>query len=70
MHLCSLAHSHFAPAIVIRIMENEMETAIVYWGCIRIMEDKMEIAIAYWGYTGIIESVETTTATLFQHPDT
>ena len=30
------------------IMENEMETTIVYWGNIGIMEKKMETTI--WGF--------------------
>ena len=36
----------------IGIMENRMETTIVYWGCIGIMEKKMETTIM--GYVGII----------------
>ena len=33
------------------IMENTMETTIVYWGYLRIMEKKMETTIVYWGWT-------------------
>ena len=39
----------------IGIMENKMETTIVYWGYIGIMENKMETTIVYWGYIGIME---------------
>ena len=31
------------------IMENKMETTIVYWGNIEIMEKKMETTIGYHG---------------------
>ena len=35
----------------IGIMENQMETTIIYWGYIGITEKKMETTIiAYWGY--------------------
>ena len=43
------------------IMENKMETTIVYWGYIGIMENKMETTIVYWGYTGIMENKMETT---------
>ena len=39
------------------IMENKMETAIVYWGYLGIMEKKMETTIVYWGYIGIMEYI-------------
>ena len=38
----------------IRIMENKMETTIVYWGYIGIMEKKMETTIVYCGYIRIM----------------
>ena len=38
------------------IMENIMQTTIVYWGYIGIMENKMESTIVYWGYLGIVPS--------------
>ena len=42
--------------LVLGIMENKMETTIVYWGYIGIMENKMEATIVYWGYIGIMEN--------------
>ena len=45
----------------IGIMENKMETTIVYWGYIGIMENKMETTIVYWGYIGIMENKMETT---------
>ena len=33
----------------IGIMENKMESTIVYWGYIGIMETKMDTTIVYWG---------------------
>ena len=38
------------------IMENQMETTIVYWGNIGIMENQMETTIVYWGNIGIMEN--------------
>ena len=37
------------------IMENKMETTMVYWGYIGVMEKKMETTMVYWGYIGIVE---------------
>ena len=39
----------------IGIMENQMETTIVYWDYIGIMENQMETTIVYWGLVGIME---------------
>ena len=36
----------------LRVMENKMETTIVYWGYIGIMEKKMETTIVYWVHEG------------------
>ena len=33
-----------------KLMENSMETTIIYWGYIGIMENKKETALVYWGY--------------------
>ena len=39
----------------IRIVENEMETTIIYWGYIGIVvEKKMETTVIYRGYIGDI----------------
>ena len=45
----------------IRILENTIETAIVYWGYIGIMEKKMKTTVVYWGYIGIMEKKMATT---------
>ena len=37
------------------MMENQIETTIVYWGNIGILENRMETTIVYWGYIGIME---------------
>ena len=45
----------------IGVMENEMETTVVYWGYmgyIGVMENQMETAILYWGYMGYIGVME------------
>ena len=39
-----------APRLLAWIMEEKMETTIVYWGYIGIMEKKMEASVVYWGY--------------------
>ena len=43
------------------IIENKMETTVVYWGYIGRMEKKMETTIVYWGYIGIMENQMETT---------
>ena len=43
------------------IMEQKMETILVYWVYIGIMEKKMETTIVYWGYIVRMEkNMETT----------
>ena len=37
------------------IMDNKMETTIIYWGYIGIMEKEMESTVVYWGYNRIME---------------
>ena len=36
------------------ILENRMETTVVYWDYIGAKENEMETTIVYWGYVGII----------------
>ena len=48
--------------VILRIMEEKMETTTVCWGYIGIMEEKMETTTVCWGYIGIMEEkMETTT---------
>ena len=45
------AHKHY-----VGIMETNMETTTVYWGCIGIMEKKVDTTIVYWRYTERMEN--------------